>query len=195
MQFWDFNDVYLEDLYKGDLDTERHFADYFTEFIHMKLGSRIESKEVIDDLKQETFVRVFALVRKKGIHKASALGALVNSVCNHVLLEYYHFRLRADNKEGLETIDPPSKAKDAFHEALSRETEEVVRQVLNELEDRERRLLKRVFLEERDKDEICAEFGIGKNYLRVLLHRAKSSFRAKYIRRLSLSKLKQDVAA
>jgi RNA polymerase sigma-70 factor (ECF subfamily) len=42
--------------------------------------------------------------------------------------------------------------------------------------------LKEVFLEERNKDEVCDEFGVDRNYLRVLLHRAKRNFRALYLK-------------
>jgi RNA polymerase sigma-70 factor (ECF subfamily) len=39
-------------------------------------------------------------------------------------------------------------------------------------------LLQAIFLEDRHKDEVCAQWGVGRDYLRVLLHRAKSQFRA-----------------
>jgi RNA polymerase sigma-70 factor (ECF subfamily) len=44
--------------------------------------------------------------------------------------------------------------------------------------------LQAVFLEERDKDEVCTELGVDRDYLRVLLHRAKGSFRTIYSKRV-----------
>ena len=41
-------------------------------------------------------------------------------------------------------------------------------------------------MEERDKDEVCKDFGVDRNYLRVLLHRAKSAFRAQYMNSLEM---------
>jgi RNA polymerase sigma-70 factor (ECF subfamily) len=35
-------------------------------------------------------------------------------------------------------------------------------------------------LEEKDKDEVCRQFGVDRDYLRVLLHRAKDKFRVLY---------------
>ena len=46
---------------------------------------------------------------------------------------------------------------------------------------KERQLLEWLFFEERDKDEICRTLGIDRNYLRVLLHRAKQRFKAEYV--------------
>jgi RNA polymerase sigma-70 factor (ECF subfamily) len=43
--------------------------------------------------------------------------------------------------------------------------------------------LKAVFFDERDRDEVCREFGVDRDYLRVLLHRAKQEFKAEYLRR------------
>ena len=55
------------------------------------------------------------------------------------------------------------------------------RKVLDRLPEKDRRLLHDVFLEEKSKDEICREFGVDRDYLRVLLHRAKQSFKAYYL--------------
>ena len=40
--------------------------------------------------------------------------------------------------------------------------------------------MRAVFINERDKDEICHSFGITREYLRVLLFRAKEKFRTVY---------------
>jgi RNA polymerase sigma-70 factor, ECF subfamily len=51
-----------------------------------------------------------------------------------------------------------------------------------------------VLLEERNKDEVCAEFGITREYLRVLLHRAKQSFKSCYTSRLGRVKVHRQRA-
>jgi RNA polymerase sigma-70 factor (ECF subfamily) len=101
------------------------------------------------------------------------------------LFEHYRSQKRTEA-----TIDDEEEATIAGREpsALSlleaKDTERVVRQILNRLPERERRLLQSVLLEERNKDEVCAEFGITREYLRVLLHRAKQSFKSCYTSRL-----------
>ncbi len=45
---------------------------------------------------------------------------------------------------------------------------------------RDRELLRAIFLQEKEKDEVCAQFGVDREYLRVLLHRAKDKFRVLY---------------
>jgi len=46
-------------------------------------------------------------------------------------------------------------------------------------------LLRAIFLEEQDKDAVCRDFGVDRDYLRVLLHRAKLSFKSLYLRNLA----------
>jgi RNA polymerase sigma-70 factor, ECF subfamily len=190
LQFTEFDAPYLERLQRGDARTEQHFAAYFGELIKLKLRSRLNSKDAIEDVRQETFVRVLALVRARdGIRQPERLGALVNSVCNHVLLEHYRSKSRVDS-----SIDEePERAFIADEISASGllevdETERAVRNILRELPERDRRLLQSVLLDERDKDEVCAELGLTREYLRVLVHRAKQSFKSSYVKRLGETK-------
>ena len=65
---------------------------------------------------------------------------------------------------------------------VAKEREKKVREILEKLPERDRRLLREVFIEERDKDEVCRDFGVDRDYLRVLLHRAKQAFKSSYLK-------------
>jgi RNA polymerase sigma-70 factor, ECF subfamily len=191
LQFFAFDAAYLESLRSGDARTEEHFVSYFGELIHLKLRSRLGSKEAIEDVRQETFLRVLKLVRSAdGLREPDRLGAFVNSVCNHVLLEHYRSKNKTES-----FLDSDAEATLVNHDpnALSlletKDAQRIVRQILRELTDRDRLLLQSVLLDERDKDEVCAELGITRDYLRVLVHRAKQSFKSFYISRLGDSRM------
>jgi len=62
--------------------------------------------------------------------------------------------------------------------AFSIEQKSQIRRILDALPAKDRDLLRQIFLEERDKDEVCKTFQVDREYLRVLLHRAKARFRA-----------------
>ena len=74
----------------------------------------------------------------------------------------------------------PDKALDLEGMMVSRQWSEQVRKILSRLPARDRELLRAVFLEEKDKDTVCRDIGVDRNYLRVLLHRAKDKFKAVY---------------
>ncbi|MGA8489916.1 MAG: hypothetical protein WB711_05805, partial [Terriglobales bacterium] len=108
----------------------------------------------------------------------------VNSVCNNVLLEHYRSSSRENPMEDEATRDLPDPSLDVVAILTHREMEQKIRQVLDELSERDRRLLREIFLEERDKDAVCQDFGVDRDYLRVLLHRAKQAFKAVYLKNM-----------
>jgi RNA polymerase sigma-70 factor (ECF subfamily) len=180
MQWESFDQAYLEKLIDGDSEVERHFTNYFGELLEVKLRSRVRTPQVREDLVQETFLRTFSFLRKKGsLEHPERLGAFVNTICHNVLLEHYRQSGRlADLPEHMS--DPADSTEDSESRLVSQERKERVRKVLAELPEKDRNILRSLFLEERDKDEICREMNVDREYLRVLLHRAKSRFRAQY---------------
>jgi RNA polymerase sigma-70 factor (ECF subfamily) len=184
LEFFAFDGSYVEKLRAGDAHIEGHFVNYFSELIRLKLRSRLNSKEAIEDVRQETFMRVLTLLRGKGgLRQPDRLGPFVNSVCNHVLFEHYRSQKRTEATIDDEVATMAGREPSALSLLEAKDTERVVRQILNQLPERDRRLLQSVLLEERNKDEVCAEFGITREYLRVLLHRAKQSFKSCYTSR------------
>lgn len=179
MELYSFDDAYLSRLRAGDAVVQQHFVAYFSQLLLIKLRARALRQDVIDDVRQETFARVLTVLKRPdGIRAAERLGAFVNSVCNNVLLEQYRSSSRS---EGLDDHpEPPDTAIDLDGALVSEEDSRRVKQVLAALPEKDRKLLRAVFLEERDKDQICRELGVDRGYLRVLLHRAKSQFRAYY---------------
>jgi len=185
LQFHSFDAEYVQKLCAGDGQTQEHFVRYFTELLQIKLRSRLQSLHAIEDVCQETFARVFAVLsRDGGLRQPDRLGPFVNTVCNHVLMEHYRSSSRSDSLDAEGYPELPALGADALDLASARQMKEKVREILLELPPRDRSLLNAVFLDERDRDEVCREFGVDRDYLRVLLHRAKQEFKTEYIRRI-----------
>jgi RNA polymerase sigma-70 factor, ECF subfamily len=187
VQFHAFNQQYLNQLRSGDFRTQEHFVSYFSELIRLKLGKRLHSRPEVEDARQETFARVFtALRREDGIREPERLGAFVNSVCNNVLLEYYRSSSQETASEDEEAeANIPDPAMSVVEVIANREMQRNVREILDELSEKDRRVIKDVFLEERDKDDVCRDYGVDREYLRVLLHRAKKAFKSIYLKRMA----------
>lgn len=183
-----FDGDYLERLRKGDSDTERHFVSYFGELLRIKLRSRLRSRQLVEDASQETFLRVFKMLRfGEEIRQPERLGAYVNAVCNNVLQEMYR-----SEKRHPQVADPvipliEDEAPAAEDRMLIAERRALVRRVIDDLPERDRRLMRALFVEDRDKNGVCAEFAIDRDYLRVLLHRAKHRFWTLYMEREEVS--------
>ena len=127
---------------------------------------------------------MLAAVRKEGsLRQPERLGPFVNTVCNNVLLEYYRQAGRTDSLDDEGMPEPPARGTGILDAIQSKQMGEQVRTVLEDLGEHDRSLLKAVFLDDRDRDEVCREFGVDRDYLRVLLHRAKHAFKAAYLKR------------
>lgn len=181
MQLYEFTDDYVQRLREGDPWTEQHFVRYFHDLLLIKLRSRLRSLEAIDDVRQEVFVRVLRTLRAPdGLRDGRKLGAFVNAVCNNVLLETYRAGKRVDQLDEARYAEVPDRAVAVDQALVTGETRARVRRVIERLQPRDARILRALFLEDRDKDDICRSFGVDRNYLRVLLHRAKEKFRGEY---------------
>jgi len=184
LQLQSFDECYVQRLQAGDFRTQEHFVAYFSELIHLKLRSRLKSPQAIEDVRQETFTRVFAALRDGKIRQPERLGPFVNSMCNNVLLEHYRSSSRGDSLDDEEQPELPAANVDVLGAIAAKQMGEKILQILEEMPERDRRLLRDIFLEERDKDEVCSDFGVDREYLRVLLHRAKQSFKSLYLKNI-----------
>jgi RNA polymerase sigma-70 factor, ECF subfamily len=179
VEFFPFDKPYLDKLRAGDPATQHHFASYFGTFLRIRYRARRLPSDVIDDLVQDTLLRVITKVHNGGVRQPECFGAFVNSISKHVLLE--HFRQASKNHHADdEPMEVPDKVLDLEGLLVTQETVERVRQVLELLPEKDRRILRRLFFDEEEKDLICNEFGVNRDYLRVLVLRAKDKFRVLY---------------
>ena len=174
LEFFSFNGEYVRRLSEGDPDVERHFIDYFSGLLLVKLRYRLQSDQEVEDLRQEVFLRVLCTLREgSGVQQPERLGAFVYAVCNNVVLEHLRSKRRADQFSD-DMPEPHQPNADFERDMVSEQSVQQVRALISELPTKDRSILRAVFLEERDKDDVCREFGVGRDYLRVLLHRAKN---------------------
>jgi len=182
VELFAFDKSYVDRLRDGEPATEQHFVSYFGHILGIMLRARYLTPERVDDVRQETFTRVISILRRDGgIRQPERFGAFVNSICKNVLRENTRdlYRTQPLQPDHLESPNP-EKVLDLERALISKETKEKVREILAEMKQRDRDLLRAIFLEEKDKNDICREFGVDREYLRVLLHRAKGRFRSTF---------------
>lgn len=172
-----FDADYVQRLREGDGATELHFAQYFGDLVRIKAVARLRSIHVADDVRQETLLRVLRNLRQGSIEHPERLGAYVNTVSNHVMQEMYRRDRRAGEfpEDAGEIPSPDASVESGL---LEDERSALVRRALGELSIKDRELLQRIFLDEEDKDAVCEEFSVTREYLRVLLHRARNRLRS-----------------
>jgi RNA polymerase sigma-70 factor (ECF subfamily) len=173
----DFDAEYVRQLAEGDPSVERHFTSYFGDLIRIKLRRRGWSTHDVEDIRQETFLRVLQKLRRGELHQPERLGAFVNSVCNNIILEWYRTRTRNPGADPAEN-EPADCTIDMNGDLIAQERKKLVRIVLEGLPEADRAVLRMVFWEEVPREDICKTMKVDRAYLRVLLHRARMRFKA-----------------
>ena len=172
-----FDERFLQSLAAGNEDAVNYLIGHFSRPVRLSLRARLRSPELIKDAYQETFLRVLAYFRSgKMLDDPGNLPAFVHIMCRNVALELLRRDTRHDQLSG-NAPEPLDNALNLEGQILIEERREIVRKLLKDLPAKDRELLRRVFLEEEDKDSVCAEFQIDRAYLRVLLHRARLRFK------------------
>jgi RNA polymerase sigma-70 factor, ECF subfamily len=130
----------------------------------------------VDDLVQETLSRFIRAAQKDQIRNTDEFGAFINGVCRNVILEY---RRRLKREPTLdEDIEIPDVGVRPDADIL--EMRDAIDSVLAELADRDRAILRELYLDGKEKDEICVEWKMSDAQFRVVLFRAKERFRKVY---------------
>jgi RNA polymerase sigma-70 factor (ECF subfamily) len=176
-----FDENYLRALRDGDPDAENFLISHFSRPVQIKLRARLRSPELVQDACQETFLRVIRFLRSgQTLDNAASLPGFIHAVCHNVALELLRSHTRhpqtPENAPEAPDLNPGPESQFA-----AGQRRELVGRVLGEMNEKDRQLLRRVFLEEEDKDQVCQEFQVDRNYLRVLLHRARIRFRAVFV--------------
>ena len=182
MDFYSFDEEYLRRLGAHDPATESHFVAYFSERLRITLRARGVDATTIEDVRQETFCRVWVGIQSGTVKNPSGFGAYVHSICKNVLSESRRVdhRNQHDSLESTDVVDGQLGLEELLQR---RQNGSRVRAILAELPERDRHLLQARFFEDRDNQEVCDDFGVDRDYLRVLFHRAINRFGELYKKR------------
>ena len=131
----------------------------------------------VDDIVQETLTRFVRASQQSQIrNNTEEFGAFVNGVCRNVILEYR----RRVRREPLADPEIPIKETGIRPDAEVFEMREAIDMGLAELAERDRMILRCLYLEGKEKEDICREWGMTDAQFRVVLFRAKERFRRAY---------------
>jgi RNA polymerase sigma-70 factor, ECF subfamily len=172
-----FDEAYIRTLQNRDPETENHFVAYFSKAIQLKLRCRLRYQDLVDDVLQETFRRLFTYFRSgKTLNNPASLPAFVHKVCDNVMYEQLRFQKRHEyfEENAPEPLDPGPDPED---QVVTSQKRAGVRRILQLLPAKDQELLRRL-LEGQDRGAVCKALSVDRDYLRVLLHRALERYKA-----------------
>ena len=177
----------------GDPGAEEEIWRRYGRGLLFLLKRRTRDPELAEDMRQETFRIALEKLRTSDINEPERLAAYLRGIAMNLLTGEWRKRDRrntwADSPAVEVTADDRAGPLDGVERA---EVATIVRQLLDELPvERDRQILLRFYLNEADKETICAELGIEDpvHFNRVLF-RAKKRFRELVIRQSAKHRLR-----
>ncbi|SDE07720.1 RNA polymerase sigma factor [Aquimonas voraii] len=164
----------------GDSEAERSFIERYGRGVRALVVRACRPGDpVVDDLVQEVLLTVLGRLRQGALKDPNALPAYLQATIAHATRAEYRRRgLRGEVVESacLEALPAPGPgpAEQLHQQHLQRALAELMKALPV---PRDRAVLRGFYLEQRERDELCAELGIDEPHFRRVLHRARERLR------------------
>jgi RNA polymerase sigma-70 factor, ECF subfamily len=170
-----FDAQYVRQLRERAHPVEEHFSSYFHRILTNYLRGRIKSPELLEDIRQETLLRVLHSLRAgDGLRRPECLASFVMAVCQNVLREQVRAQVRYTGFD--EPAVHADRSADPEKQAIAGQRRASLTEALAQLATRERQVLAMTLADAQPAD-ISRRLGLTQGNVRVVLHRAKAHLR------------------
>jgi len=163
----------------GDRAAETQLVERYARGLLYLLKRRTRNAELALDLRQETFRIAIEKLRAREIAEAERVGAFLRGIAvNLAIADARKTARRATtaDSDAVELVADPGEGPE--NAVASDQARAAVRALLDEISvARDRDILVRFYIEDEDKDSICAALGIDSAHFNRVLFRAKQRFR------------------
>lgn len=170
----------------GNADAEEELFRRYKDGVAIIIGSIVRNESVTEDLSQDTFRISLEKIREGDVREPERLSGFICGVARNIALGYVRRMRRLTNREGIidaEQIRDPQP--DQYEQLWRKERTEIVRQLIGEIKiERDREVLNRYYIDEEDKDQICADLGLTSNHFNSVVFRALKRYKELYIKRI-----------
>lgn len=162
---------------RGDRAAESEFVGRFERGVRALVRRHCRPGDpIVDDLVQDVLAGVIERLRAGAIHDSAALPGYVQAAAVYATTAEYRRRRPTQSVSTIENL-PDSDSPTARLDATQLAT--MLRALLAEMPvARDRAILARFYLDEQDKDQVCAALGIDPAHFHRVVFRARERFRA-----------------
>jgi len=170
----------------GDSGAEAELAGYFGPKIEFILRRRLRDPVLAADLRQDTLITVIERLRDRGVDEPAKLAAFIYKTAEYLANNHGRRRQRRNTHADTDQIeDAPSETPLLADQIERDELANLVRESMKDLnQPRDRQLLRRFYLGEEDKADLCREYDVTPAHFDRVLYRARQRFGELLERRL-----------
>jgi RNA polymerase sigma-70 factor (ECF subfamily) len=163
---------------QGEKDAVEELYRHFYGGIRLFLCRHLGPQE-LEDKVHDTFVIVLTAIRRGEVRNPARLAAFVRTVVRRQVASYiggviHERRDCVDAESGAEQLVDDRQSPE--QRVISAEQVAIMRELLNQVESRDRELLVRFYIQEHSVEDICADLNLSCNQFRLLKSRAKVKF-------------------
>lgn len=170
----------MERIEAGERPAEAELVERYGRAVALLLGRHTRSREVAEDLYQDTFRVALEKLRAGELRQPDKLPGFLARIAKNLATEHYRKVGRRKTEADSEVAHAAAVVPDSqLGNLLSRERAALVRRVIGELgTERDRELLLRFYIAEEDKDALAADFGLDNLQFNRILYRARQRYKA-----------------
>ena len=157
---------------------ENELVERYSRGVRLVLLKRTGNEHLANDLCQDTFMLVLRKLRAGELKNRNSLSAFVRQIAVNLSIDHYRKEKRyIHQSDGIFSLQLSHK--DNQSRKLDDETVRMaIENALKELAvPRDREILRRFYLSDEDKDQICRDFGLTSEHFDRVLYRARKRMR------------------
>ncbi|MCC6538201.1 MAG: sigma-70 family RNA polymerase sigma factor [Bryobacterales bacterium] len=164
----------------GERDSVEELYRYFYTGVRLFLCRHLGAQE-LEDKVHDTFVIVLGAIRRNELREPGRLAAFVRTVArrqvaNHIGGVVHERRDCVDIDTGSGADSIVDEGQSPEQRVISAEEVAIMKELLDQIDERDRELLVRFYIREHTAEQICEEMNLSPNQFRLLKSRAKFRF-------------------
>ncbi len=173
------DDIYIQQILKGNVNSYRYLVNKYKNMVFTIARDITKADLIAEEVAQDTFLKAYQnLERFK--RKAKFSTWLYKIAVNESLRRIRKKRLKYENLEDLPVNDHQiGMEPDAIANMHEEEQKEMIRNILDKLNNNESLILRLFYLEELTIEEISKITKLTRNNIKVILYRARKNFAAR----------------
>jgi RNA polymerase sigma factor (sigma-70 family) len=183
------NSLLVSRIIAGDDDAEAELVERFNAAVFHIVRSIARNDSLAEDFSQDTLITIIRKIRNGDVEHPESLPSFVAKVARYHAIEQMRKLRRRNLSEDLEQAEQlPDPLPNRLEELQASEELDEIRSLIQQLRPRYRELLLRFYINEEPKEAICADLGMTAKQFDNVLHRARNSYKALYLKRKALVK-------
>ena len=166
-------------IYQGDKDAEAALFERFYKPVLYVLERKTGDPEQAQDLCQESLCIMIERLRTQPLAEPDKLSSFLHQIAHNLHIAEVRKSERRQTHANLELLERcAAPGQNQLRQLLLQRSKDAVHKLIAALpNERDRKLLYGYYIEERDKDELCAELELSQRHFDKVLFRAKQRFK------------------